>query len=274
MKYKRLLILLSLVLFPAILFAKASPNDVIARVNGKPIYYAELDQKFKQSKLVLTTHKVTKQRLLNQIINRVLGIDRAYKAKLHKDGLVRQKMEDVLYHAQVSKDLEPELKKITVNDGEVEKYYKKNAEYRTAHILIKVPTVGGDAVFTKAKKQIDKIYSKVRKSPKKFSQLANKFTQGSTAPNGGDIGYQPKVRLDPNYYNAISGKQKGFISKPVKSQFGWHIIKVLGTKGYKNINMDFYKKLLYDQKRDKIIENYYADLRNGATIKIEKKYLK
>ena len=45
-------------------------------------------------------------------------------------------MEDILYHAQISKDLEKQLGQIQVSEEEVKKYYSDNPEYRTAHILL------------------------------------------------------------------------------------------------------------------------------------------
>ena len=50
---------------------------------------------------------------------------------------MKSKMEDVLYHAQLSKDLENSFTKISVSDEDVERYYKQNPEYRSAHILLR-----------------------------------------------------------------------------------------------------------------------------------------
>ena len=80
--------------------------------------------------------------------------------------------------------------------------------------------------------------------------------------------------LAPEYYNAIKGKKVNFITQPVKTQYGLHIIKVLGEKKYSQINREVYEKLVYDIKRDKILGNYFSSLRSNASIKIEKKFLK
>ena len=47
-------------------------------------------------------------------------------------------MTTFLFHAQISKDLEPELKKIQIKEEDLKKYYGKNPEYRTAHILLRI----------------------------------------------------------------------------------------------------------------------------------------
>ena len=104
--------------------AYANKNPVVARVNGTKITLDELNANFNNAKLFVTDKVVTKSQVLEELINRSLGIDKA-KEKLNENPLVRSKMEDVLYHAQLSKDLENEFTKITVEDGEIEQYYRK-----------------------------------------------------------------------------------------------------------------------------------------------------
>ncbi|MGZ3809915.1 MAG: peptidylprolyl isomerase, partial [Bacteriovorax sp.] len=107
-----------------------------------------------------------------------------------------------------------------------------------------------------------------------WPELANKYSQSSTAPAGGDLGYLPAVKYAPEYFKAINGKANGYISPPVRTQFGIHIIKVLGVHEWKEVDPAIYKKIVYDQKRDKMLEEYFAESRKGAQIKINKEFLK
>ena len=111
------------------------------------------------------------------------------------------------------------------------------------------------------------IYDQLQKKPDEFAKFANKFSQTSAAPVGGDLGFQPPTRLAPEYFEAIKNQKVGFISKPVRSQMGYHIIKVLGVKSYDQIDKNLYKKIIYDKKRDALIENYFNGLAKGADIK-------
>ena len=97
--------------------------------------------------------------------------------------------------------------------------------------------------------------------------MANKYSQTSAAPIGGDLGFQPPTRLAPEYYEAIKNQKVGFITKPVRSQMGYHIIKVLGVKTIDQIDKNLYKKIIYDTKRDAIIADYFKNLAKGAAIK-------
>lgn len=265
-------VLIALSLFTGIAFAQ-TPNDVVATVNGKNITKAQLDDYHQQNLRFISQRKVNRETSLDDLINRELGIQRAKKNGIDKDPIVVAKMEEVMYHAQISKDLEGELKKITVSDDEVRKYYSDNKEYRTAHILYRVRVQPTPEEVKKALEQSLSIYEEVSKNPDAFASLANKYSQSTAAPVGGDLGFQPPTRLAPEYYAAIKGQKVGFISRPVRTQMGFHIIKVLGVKEFEQIDKNLYKKVIYDQKRDAILANYFKNMQKGASIKINKNLL-
>ncbi|CAM9935886.1 unnamed protein product [Chrysoparadoxa australica] len=252
-------------------FAESDPT--VASVNGVKVKKSELDKAYYQNILFVSDKVVTKEKVLNDIINKILGVQRAKKGGLDKDPVVREKMEDVLYHAQISKDLEPELKKIVVTDEDVKAYYSENPEYRTAHILFRVRAKPSKEEALAAQEKSMEVYQALKNNPDKFGELANRYSQSNTAPNGGDLGFQPAIRMAPEYFRAIKGKPDGYISPPIRTQFGYHIIKVLSVKEFGSINTALYKKIVYDKKRDKILEGYFNNLQKNASINITKKYL-
>lgn len=251
-----------------------NPEAVVATVNGVEIKKGQLDQAFEQNLMFVSDKIVTKEKVLYDIINREVGIKKAKEAKLQDDPIVKAKMEDVLFHAQISKDLEKKLQGIQVTDKEAQDYYAKNREYRTAHILFRVRVAPDKAEVEEAMKKALEVYKQVQAKPQQWPELANKYSQSSTAPAGGDLGYLPAVKYAPEYFKAINGKANGYISAPVRTQFGYHIIKVLGVKEWKEVDPALYKKIVYDQKRDKILDEYFADSRKGAKITVNKEWLK
>ena len=252
----------------------AKPDPVVATVNGTEIKKTQLDQAFEQNLMYVSDKVVTKEKVLNDIINREIGVKKAKEAKLQDDPVVKAKMEDVLYHAQISKDLEKKLQGITVTDKEAQDYYAKNKEYRTAHILFRIRVTPQKEETEEAMKKALEVYKELQAKPQMWPELANKYSQSSTAPAGGDLGFNPAVKYAPEFFKAINGKPNGYISPPVRTQFGIHIIKVLGVHEWKEVDPAIYKKIVYDQKRDKILEEYFAEARKGAQIKINKEYLK
>ncbi len=245
----------------------AQTNQVITTVNGRSITKKQFEEYHLQNLKFVGQKKVTKASSLTDLINRELAIQKAKKSGVDKDPTVIARQEDILHHAQISKDLEGEFKKILVSDDELKKFYAENAEYRTAHILYRVPAEPTEQQVKDALSQSMAIYSELEKSPDKFSQMANKFSQTSNAAIGGDLGFQPMTRLAPEYFDAIKGQKIGYISKPIRTQMGYHIIKILGVKSYDQIDKNLHKKIIYDRKRDALIEEYYKGLAKGATIK-------
>lgn len=242
-------------------------KDVVATVNGRAITKKQFEEYHLQNLKFVGQRQITKEVSLQDLINRELGIMRAKKSGLDKDPTVVAKQEDILFHAQISKDLEGEFKKITVSDDDVKKYYEDNKEYRTAHILYRLRAEPTPDEVKASYEQSMAIYAQLQKTPDDFAKMANKYSQTSAAPVGGDLGFQPPTRLAPEYYEAIKGQKAGFISKPTRSQMGYHIIKVLGVKTFDQIDKNLYKKIIYDKRRDAIIENYFKGLAKGVDIK-------
>lgn len=261
---------------PTILLALALPwalqaakgDRAVATVNGRPIALEEFDKAYKESLLVVGTRNVTRRRVLDDLINRELGLARARGGRLDRDPVVRRKMDDVLYHAQISKDLEPALKRIKVTDREVRDYYARRPEYRTAQILFRLRATPSKAEAEEAIKRALQVYDALKESPDKFSELANKHSQSAAAAAGGDVGFQPAVRYAEPYFKAINGKPDGHITPPVRTQFGYHIVKVLGRRDYGDVNKEFYKKVVYDEKRDAAMAAYFKGLRRSASISV------
>lgn len=251
----------------------AQSNQVVATVNGRSITKKQFEEYHLQNLKFVGQRKITKEVSLQDLINRELSVQRAKKTGIDKDPTVISKQEDILFHAQISKDLEGEFKKLTVTDDEVKKYYQVNKEYRTAQILFRLRAEPTPEEVKAGLTQSMEIYEILSKDPGNFAKYANKFSQTSSAPVGGDLGFQPPTRLAPEYFEAIKGQKVGFISKPVRTQMGYHVIKILGVKTFDQIDKNLYKKIIYDKKRDALIENYFKNLAKGANIKTNPKLL-
>lgn len=261
-------------IFSLSVHAQTDNNAIVAEVNDKTITKSELLKYHSQNlNFVQMNQQVTVEKSLEDMINKIVGVDRAKKNNLDKNPVVIRKFEDILYHAQISRDLDQELLKIKVSDDEVVKYYKENPEYRTAHILFRMRTQPSKEEVAKNLDESLQVYKMVLEKPDQFEDFAMTYSQSSANVNGGDLGFQPKTRLTPEYYNEIKNKKIGYISKPFRSQYGYHIVKVLGVKSYDQIDKDMYKKIIYDIKRDKVLNDYFKSLQKKAKIKINKNVL-
>lgn len=248
-------------------------QEVVATVDGRPISRSAFDRALRRNMLVVSKKPISKKEVLNDLINRQLGIIKAQKTKLAKKPEVEEKILDLLYHAQISRDLEGAFKKIKVNDQDVKDYYKGHKEVRTRHILFRLRINPSEEEIKAALDQAFEVRKALSKDPSQFPELANKYSQSSTAASGGDMGFQPAARYAPEYYRAIHNKPVGYMTGPVRTQYGYHIIEVLGIRAYEEVSFPLYQKLVYDEKRDRIIDNYFAQLRSKAKVEIKTKNL-
>jgi len=138
---------------------------------------------------------------------------------------LKRKIAYVLFNPTV---LEKDIK---VSDSEVKQYYDDNIDkytvkeqVRAEHILI------GTKLEKRSDKEAMKIVKKIQaelKKGKKFEDLAKKYSDDkASAVKGGDLGFFTRDKMVKEFADAAFALKKGEISKPVKSVYGYHIIKV------------------------------------------------
>jgi peptidyl-prolyl cis-trans isomerase D len=119
----------------------------------------------------------------------------------------------------------------TVSDGDVKEYYGKNKDRyvvpekrRASHILIQIPPgKDGDAI---ARKKAEEILAQAR-AGKDFAALAKQYSQDvGSATKGGDLGLADRSAYVAPFADAVFSAPVGEIRGPVKTQFGYHIIRV------------------------------------------------
>ncbi|MBL0340498.1 MAG: peptidylprolyl isomerase [Bacteroidetes bacterium] len=104
-------------------------------------------------------------------------------------------------------------------------------EVKVAHIMVKSPANSPDSIAKQAQMKIDEIYTKL-KSGEKFEDLATKFSDDKgSAKNGGALPPFGTGRMVPEFEKvAFALKNDGDYSQPIKTSYGWHIIKRLEKK--------------------------------------------
>ena len=126
----------------------------------------------------------------------------------------------------------------TVDVADVKKQYDANmpqystAEERTvAHMLVAVKPDATEADRAAARKQADDLYARAVANPAKFGDLAREYSKDpGSAQQGGDLGTFPRGTMEKAFEDAAFAAKPGDIVGPVKTDFGWHIIKVNGVK--------------------------------------------
>ncbi|MGH9870382.1 MAG: peptidyl-prolyl cis-trans isomerase [Candidatus Polarisedimenticolia bacterium] len=122
-----------------------------------------------------------------------------------------------------------------VTDDEIRRHYDENRDTRyttpeqrrASHILFKVPPGMPDdsAIATKARGVQEQI-----RAGGDFAQLAQTNSEDSSAAQGGDLGWFGRGRMVPEFEQAAFGLAEGQVSDLIKTQFGYHLIKVTGSR--------------------------------------------
>lgn len=154
---------------------------------------------------------------------------------------------------------------VQVTDEDVAEYYQQNArEFKTEktvqarHILFKVDE-GSDPAVDEEKKALATKVAEMAKSGKSFEQLAKQYSEGPTRDRGGFLGtFKRDAMVQPFAATAFS-MNAGDISEPVRTRFGWHVIKVekvneASTESLKDATPGIRNKLRLKQARLKALE--------------------
>lgn len=121
---------------------------------------------------------------------------------------------------------------VAVKDEDLQAAYQKeianlSEQRRAAHILIEVNDKTTEA---QAKAKIDEVQARLAKG-EKFEALAKEFSQDpGSANNGGDLGYAGPGVYDPAFEKALYSLSKDQVSEPIRTDFGYHLIKLLGVE--------------------------------------------
>lgn len=165
----------------------------------------------------------------------------AFKAAMQKEGETETSFrENVKRMLQQRQWMEQKVgDKAEVPAADVQKFYEQNKKefehpelVRASHILILTPENADDKTVAEKKKAAEAALVRVTKKKEDFTAVAKEVSEEPGAKqSGGDLSFFPKDRMVPEFANAAFGMDKGEISKePVRTKFGWHIIKVTDKK--------------------------------------------
>lgn len=231
--------------------SKSSKRILVAKVEGEPIYRRDVVAAFRTLPPKLQQQGLDKlyERVLEMLIERkmmtVYGrrekIDRSREVrrrmKLVEDQLVREVYLDQLIRKYMSEE------RIRAHYDEFVRKNPARDEVRARHILVQTEA--------KAKEIIEQA-----KGGQDFAKLASKNSIGPSAKRGGDLGYFAVGEMVKPFSDVAFKLKKGQVSAtPVKTQFGWHVIKV---EDRRNRKVPPYKKVK-DQMRREVWAKLGAD---------------
>lgn len=248
-----------------ICIAGVSHAKDVATVNGKGISQKDYEQ--------FLTHRLgskdkaasgaNRQRVIEEMVNRELIYQDAVKQGITKDSTFQYQLEqlkrDAIMQAAISKNMSAN----PITDMELKNEYetkikKANVkEYKASHILLKTEKEAKDVI-------------KELNNGAVFSDVAKAKSTGPSGKNGGDLGWFNPSQMVPAFSQAVAKMKKGAITKePVKTQFGWHVIKLADSRKLEPPKFDEVKKQLHQFLQSKRLQDYVLKLRKKGKIEVK-----
>lgn len=165
--------------------------------------------------------KDRREALINILIDMILLAEEAEKVEIQDDALFKRRMEHLrrlnLRNVYVSNIIRPQVKEDLIQEQYVQRLarFESEVQIRASHILVETEEVAKQLIV-----DLD--------GGKDFAELAKEKSTGPSGTSGGDLGFFRKGQMVEPFYNAAAALKTGEHSKePVKTQFGWHVIKVV-----------------------------------------------
>ncbi|MGR3304375.1 MAG: peptidylprolyl isomerase [Candidatus Scalindua sp.] len=249
-------------------------NDVIATVNGEEIFRKDFDKRMNvirrmnqdvtRSVQIQVVNQLAKKVLLKQFVEgqNIDVSDEEVQGELEKiqyflksnPNNSEKSLEEILETQGSNIDeLKGEVRRTlalskyldeSVDDDEKRSYFEANKsafngeKVKTSHILIDTTKLKTDAELEKARQKIEEVKKEIDNGAD-FAEMARKYSTCPSAENGGDIGFfQRKGSIVEEFAVVAFSMEVGEISEPVKTQFGYHIIKVTDKEEGRDVSYE------------------------------------
>ena len=237
-------------------------NAVLAKYDNIEIKVSEIYQDLEQIPTFIRPQVLGGEGLndfLNQHFARVLSLHDVEKNFDTYAKANPKAVEETARRVLVKNLFDKVLRPVTVGDEEIKDYYNKNlasfaapAQMHAHHILVKEED--------KAKS----LLADLQKDPSKFEEVAKTASICPSNRQGGDLGNFAEGQMVPEFENACKTAEIGKVVGPVKTQFGYHLIRVdgrtpAGTRKFEEVQEEIRSQLL-PQKQKEAFDNFVQTL--------------
>jgi peptidyl-prolyl cis-trans isomerase C len=215
-------------------FARAADDPVIARVNGVEIHQSDLAMAEEDvgQNLPQGSEGAKHDYLVSYLSDMILLAQAAEEKRLQDDpdfkrhaAFARNKvLMEALLQSEGKKSLTDQALHAVYDDAI--KQMGEEEEVHARHILFRVANPSDEKASKEAEDKVKAVIERLKKG-EDFAKLANELTEDpSGRKDGGDLGYFTKEQMVPEFSAVAFTLEKGKFSEPIKTQFGWHVLKV------------------------------------------------
>lgn len=207
-----------------------------------------------------------KKKFLEELIKRELIFEHAKQMKLDNNKEYINRVEEFKKMTLVSLVLKKEVEeKAIVDDSEVKTFYEQNADKFTIGTQIKA-----SHILVETENEAKDILGRIKKG-ERFSELAKSLSKDKgSAEKGGDLGYFSRGKMVPEFERAALGLKPGEVSEPVRTRFGYHVIKLtdmkMGNPASFEQSEESIRKQLLAEKRKRLFDSLVEKLEGKSVI--------
>jgi peptidyl-prolyl cis-trans isomerase C len=242
--------------------ATAPADPVVAKVNGEEIHLSDLEAAKQQlpEQLKAMPIQLIYQPLLERVIDGKLLAAAAKKAKLDNDAEVKKRMAELQERVMQDVYLERAINE-RITDAAVQKRYeaylkehKPEEQVRARHILVRT------------KEEAEAIIKEIDKGGD-FAEIAKAKSIDPAKAQGGDLGFFGRGDMVPEFAEAAFSLQPGgYTKQPIKTQFGWHVIKVEEKRTKPAPKLEEVREELVQGMTAEAFNEVMADLKKGVKV--------
>lgn len=245
-----------------------SNQEVLAVVAGREITQADLDafvQNLPKEQRAYISNPQFRQQCIDQLVALHLYAQMGEDMKLEETKDFKKILESAKRDILAQMAMAEAMKGLEVTPREAKEFYEANP-----HQFSRGATVSAKHILVEDEAKCQKIRESIEKGEKEFEEAAREFSTCPSGQRGGDLGEFGKGQMVPEFEQAAFDAEIGRIVGPVKTTFGYHLIKV--EKKNEAVTVPFEE--VQEKIRQTILQQKQSEAYTGKVEELKKKYMK
>ena len=241
-------------------------NKVLAVVAGREITEHDIDliiAKYPEQQRAMFANEDARRAILEQAIGFELMYHKGQELKIDETDVYKAQLEIFKKELLIQRTVEDVLSKVVVTEEEAEAYYNDNkSEFQEPE------RVSAKHILMESEEEIKEVRAKIEAGEMTFEEAAREKSTCPSSAQDGNLGEFSRGMMVPEFEQAAFELEVGEVSQPVKTQFGFHLIKVekkieASIKSFEEVKDQVIQKLTATAQQDKYL---------GMLTELEAKY--
>lgn len=266
-------------------FAQSSAtksDEVLAKVGDQVVTQADVDEVLagvQPSQRAYLSTPEGKRELVEHISESKLFYLWGRDNKINETEKFKETISQMEKRIIAAMAMEKILSDVKIDDKEVQAFYDEHKaafevpeSVKASHILIQVSKDAGNDLWSKAKKELTALRKDILAGKVSFEDAAKDRSDCPSKSDGGNLGFFTKGQMVPEFDEVAFSTKVGEISAPVKTQFGYHIVKVTdhkeaSTRPFEEVKEELRQQLL-QKKQMEVMKEYVGKLHKQYEVTI------